>query len=120
LNGQFIKTKILKWNTSLHREVEGGRMNLTRYEQEVVINLNADEEMATVYSANPTWIRKMDALVREFPDVFRIKRWTEISKTYEMPKKYVRIGKPRELSSEQRNNLEKMRDIKKKGSNKAF
>ncbi len=28
-------------------------MNLTRYEQEVVINLNADEEMATVYSANP-------------------------------------------------------------------
>ena len=33
-------------------------MNLTRYEQEVVINFNADEEMATVYSANPAWIRK--------------------------------------------------------------
>ena len=56
-------------------------MNLTRYEQEVVINLNADEGMATVYSSNPAWIRKMDALVKEFPDVFRIKRWTEISKT---------------------------------------
>ncbi len=61
----------------------------------------------------PVWIRKMDALVRELPDVFRIKRWMEVSKTYEMPKKYVRIGKPRELSSAQRENLEKMRGIKK-------
>lgn len=85
-------------------------MNLTRYEQEVVINLNADEDMATVYSANPAWIRKMDALVREFPDVFRIKRWTEVSKTYEVPKKYIRIGKPRELSSAQKENLQKMRN----------
>lgn len=47
-------------------------MNLTRYEQEVVINLNADEDMATVYSANPAWIRKMDALVKEFPDIFML------------------------------------------------
>ena len=77
-----------------------------------MINLNADEDMATVYSANPTWIRKMDALVREFPNVFRIKRWTEISKTYEMPKKYVYIGKPRKVSSAQRENLVKIRNAK--------
>ena len=92
-------------------------MNLTRYEQEVVINFNADEEMATVYSANAAWIRKMDALVREFPDIFHVKRQTEISKTYEMPKKLVRIGKPRELSHAQRENLEKMRNIKMKNVN---
>lgn len=87
-------------------------MNLTRYEQEVVINFNADDEMATVYSANPAWIRKMDKLCREFPDVFRIRRWTEVSKTYEMPKKYVRIGRPREVSPAQRENLAKMRDAR--------
>jgi len=92
-------------------------MNLTRYEQEVVINLNADEDMATVYSANPAWIRKMDALVKEFPDIFHVKRQTEISKTYEMPKKLVRIGKPSELSHAQRENLEKMRNIKMKNVN---
>ena len=92
-------------------------MNLTRYEQEVVINLNADEEMATVYSANPAWIRKMDALVKEFPDIFYVKRQTEISKTYEMPKKFVRIGKPRELSQAQRENLEKMQNVKMKNVN---
>ena len=49
-------------------------MNLTRYEQEVVINFNADEDTATVYSANPSWLRKMDALVKEFPDTFRLIR----------------------------------------------
>ncbi|MDE5598587.1 MAG: hypothetical protein K2J04_12270 [Lachnospiraceae bacterium] len=87
-------------------------MNLTRYEQVVVINFNADEEIATDYSSNPAWIRKMDTLVREFHDVFRIKRWTEVSKTYEMLKKYVRIGRPRELSSAQRENLEKTRNAK--------
>ncbi len=92
-------------------------MNLTRYEQEVVINMNADEDMATVYSANPAWIRKMDALVKEFPDIFYVKRQTEISKTYEMPKKFVRIGKPRELSQAQRENLEKMQNVKMKNVN---
>ena len=92
-------------------------MSLTRYEQEVVINFNADDEMATVYSANPVWIRKMDALVKEFPDIFHVKRQTEISKTYEMPKKFVRIGKPRELSQAQRENLEKMQNVKMKNVN---
>ena len=93
-------------------------MKLSRYEQEVVINFNADDEMATVYSANPAMDngtkvpRKMDKLCKEFPDVFCAKRWTEISKTYEVPKKYIRIGKPRELSSAQRENLEQMRDAK--------
>ncbi len=89
-------------------------MKLTRYEQEVVIHLNADEEMATVYSANPAWIRKMDGLVREYPDVFRMKRQTEISRTYEVPKKYVRIAKPRGLFPAQKENLEKMRESRKK------
>lgn len=54
---------------------------------EVVVNFNADEDMAIIYSANPAWIRKMDALVREFPDIFHVKLWTEVSKTYEMPKR---------------------------------
>ncbi len=89
-------------------------MKLSRYEQEVVILLNAEEGVATVYSANPAWIRKMDALVKEFPDVFRVTRQTETSKTYELPKKLVRIWKPRALSSAQKENLAKMRDSLKK------
>ncbi len=56
----------------------------------------------------------MDALVKEFPDVFRVTRQTETSKTYEFPKKLVRIGKPRELSSARRENLAKMGNSLKK------
>lgn len=62
-------------------------MKLSRYEQEVVINLNADEDEATVYTANPMWIRKMDKLCKEFPEVIRLKSWTEVSKTYVLLKK---------------------------------
>lgn len=53
---------------------------------------------------------------------FAIKQQTENSKIYEVPKHLVWIGKPRELSSEQKRNFPKMVDMKrKKGSNdKAF
>ncbi len=39
-------------------------MNLTRYEQEVVINLNAEEDVAIIYSSNPVWLRKMELLCK--------------------------------------------------------
>ena len=48
-------------------------MKLSRYEQEVVINFNADESEATVYTANPAWMRKMDKLCKEFPEVIPAK-----------------------------------------------
>lgn len=89
-------------------------MRLSRYEQEVVILLNAEDDAATVYSANPAMdsmtkvMRKMDALVKEFPDIFRITRQTDISRTYELPKKLVRIGRPREISLAQEKNLKRM------------
>ena len=67
-------------------------MNLTRYEQEVVINLNAEEDVATIYSSNPVWLRKMETLASEFPDVFLLIRQSGISKTYSFPKRLLRIA----------------------------
>ncbi len=84
-------------------------MKLSRYEQEVVINLNADEDEATVYTANPAWIRKMDKLHKEFPDIIRLKSWMEVSKTYVLPKNFVRIGKPRVLREAQLRHLKELR-----------
>ncbi|MCI9140775.1 hypothetical protein D7X25_13290 [bacterium 1XD42-8] len=66
-------------------------MKLSRYEQEVVIKLNDDEDEATVYTANPVWIRKMDKLHKEFPNIIRLKSWTEVSKTYVLPQNLVRM-----------------------------
>ncbi len=38
-------------------------MRLTRYEQETIINFNAGEKMATVYTADPAVIRNLVSLV---------------------------------------------------------
>ena len=75
---------------------------LSRYEQETIINFNAGEEMATVYTRDPAVMRKLDALVIEFPEVYRCIGETDIDKTYEMPKLSVTYRKPRRLSEEQR------------------
>lgn len=87
-------------------------MKLSRYEQEAVINLNADEDEATVYTANPVWIRKMDKLHREFPEITRLKSWTEVSKTYVLPKNLIRIGKPTTLSEAQLRHLQELKNKK--------
>ena len=80
---------------------------LSRYEQETIINFNAGEEMATVYTREPAVMRKLDALVIEFPEVYRCIGATDIDKTYEMPKLSVSYRKPRKLSEEQRGHEEK-------------
>ena len=48
--------------------------SLSRYEQEVIINFNAEEDTATLYTANPAWIRKLDRLVEQNPEQFEIYR----------------------------------------------
>lgn len=66
-------------------------MKLSKYEQEVVINFNAEENFASLYTANPKWIRKMDGLTKMNPNLFSVVREDEVSKTYEFPKKLVCI-----------------------------
>lgn len=77
-------------------------MRLTRYEQETIINFNAGEQTATLYTRDPAVIRQVDALVIEFPDIFKCIGATDIDRTYEMPKSSVTYRKPRRLSEEQR------------------
>ena len=77
-------------------------MNLTKYEQETVINFNAGEQLATVYTRDRAVMRKLDALVIEFSDVYKLISETDIDKTYSMPKSFVSYRKPRRLSDERR------------------
>ena len=82
-------------------------MKMTRYEQETVINFNAGEKNATLYTRDPAVIRKVDALVTEFPDTFKCINETDIDKTYEIPKTSVTYRKPRKISEAQRNAVRK-------------
>ena len=51
----------------------------------------------------------MDKLHKEFSDIIRLKSWTEVSKTYVLPKNLVRIGKPKVLSEAQLRHLKELR-----------
>ena len=77
-------------------------MNLSRSEQETVINFNAKEKMATLYTRDPAIMKQMDTLVNEFPNIYRLVDSTDIDRTYIMPKEYVSYRRPRNLSVAQR------------------
>jgi hypothetical protein len=76
--------------------------NLTKYEQETIINFNAGEQTAKVYTRDKAVMRKLDTLVTEFPEVYKLINETEYDRTYEMPKSHVNYRKPRHLTDEQR------------------
>jgi hypothetical protein len=78
-------------------------MKISRYEQETVINFNAGESKATLYTRDPAVMRKLDALVNDYPDTFMCMGETDIDKTYELPKSTITYRKPRNISVAQRN-----------------
>lgn len=90
--------------------------SLSKYEQETVINFNAGEQTAVVYTRDKAVMRKLDALVIAFPEVYKLVGETDIDKTYSMPKSCISYRKPRKLSEEQRNSararIERINDKK--------
>ena len=76
--------------------------NLTKYEMETVVNYNAGEQTATVYTRDKPVMRKLDRLVADYPDSYKLLKQTDIDKTCSMPMSYVAYRKPRMVSDEQR------------------
>ena len=83
-------------------------MKLSRYEQETIVNYNAGEQIATVYTRDKAVMRKLDTLVANFPDTYKLIKQDEVSKTYSFPKSYVSCRKPRTVSTEQRERARQM------------
>ena len=77
-------------------------MTISREEQETIVNYNAAEQTATVYTRDKTVMRRLDALKDAFPDTYRLIGETDIDKTYEMPKSLVNFRKPMRISEAQR------------------
>ena len=75
---------------------------LTKYEMETIVNYNAGEQTATVYTRDKAVMRKLDTLVADFPDTYKLIGRDEVSKTYSFPKSYVSYRKPRKINEEQR------------------
>lgn len=77
-------------------------MKLSRYEQETIINYNAGEATAIIYTRDENAMRKLDKLVIEYPDIYKLIKQDDVSKTYSAPKAYINYRKPRKISEEQR------------------
>ena len=80
-------------------------MTLSIEEQEVCINAMRDEDFATVYCSDRTWITKMDKLVEKSPSLFEVIAETDYGKTYKFPKRLVSIRSSivsREMTDEQK------------------
>ena len=90
-------------------------MKLSKYEQETLVNYNAEDQTAVIYTRDRTVMRRLDALVNEFPEVYRCIRVSDIDKTNEMPKAYVNYRRPRRLTDKQRKNAaERARKLRQK------
>lgn len=80
-------------------------MTLSIEEQEVCINAMRNEEFATIYCSDRTWITKMDKLVEKSPNLFEVIAETDYGKTYKFPKRLISIRSSivtREMTDEQK------------------
>lgn len=85
-------------------------MGFLKVEQETMINFNAAEDTATLYTADPVMIRKMDKIVEENPEQFKGEVHSRYNgevyaKNYTFPKRFVSIRTKdvtRNMSEEQK------------------
>ena len=75
------------------------------YEQETSITYNNEENTATIYTARPVDIRKLDKLYSERSDDMKLKASTDLSRTYSIPKKWIKIVPNRILTEEQKEEI---------------
>lgn len=76
-------------------------MNLTKYEQETIINYNNEEKTASVFTYDKSLIRKLDKKLGEIPDMKLIRRGEDFAE-YSLPKRWIKVSFPRQYSDEQR------------------
>lgn len=77
---------------------------LTRYEMETIINFNEGEDTASVYTHNKSLRRKLEKLAQERPKDCRLFKVSHRDQAveYYIPKGWIRIYPPRQISDEQR------------------
>ena len=79
-------------------------MNLTRYEQETIINFNEGEDAASVYTHNKALRRKLEHLAHERPEECRLFKTYHDGQAveYYIPKRWLKIRPTRILNEEER------------------
>lgn len=74
-------------------------MNLTKYEQETIINFNEDEPTADVYTYNRRLRNRLSKIAKENPECQIVKEADDYLE-FIVPKKWVKVSPPRKMSEE--------------------
>ena len=77
-------------------------MNLTKYEQETIVNYNNGDKIGTIYTADPVVIRKLTKLIDAYPEDYKLIRKNDFSLECSFPKKLIQFRKPIHLTQEQK------------------
>ena len=93
-------------------------MTLTNQERETIITFNEADDFAVVDTCNKAWINKLDKLVSCNPKIVGDKS-DEFGKRYLLPKSWIKVRAPREISDEERAVL-RQRAIENLGKAKAI
>lgn len=91
-------------------------INLSRYEQETIITYNNEEKTANIYTYDKSLIRQINSRLSDFSDIKLIRSgedWAE----YSLPKSYIKVRFPRQLSDEQRQAMAKRMKNIRQGTN---
>ena len=77
--------------------------NISKFEQETIVNFNAGEKTASIYTADPWIMKKLDKLCKTYPNSYKLVSQDSYSKTYEVEsKKLIQFRSPRILTEEQK------------------
>lgn len=93
-------------------------MTLTNQERETIIVFNEADDSAIVDTCNRAWINKLDKLVSCNSKIVE-DRTDEFGKRYIMPKSWIKVRAPREISEQERAVL-KQRAIENLGKRKTY
>lgn len=78
------------------------KYKLTEQEQEMTLTVVRADDVVTCYTSDRVYMRKLDKLHQEFPDVYK-RTWEDgqvmgdglpMGVRYEFPRRYLRFGKP--------------------------
>lgn len=85
---------------------------LTAYEKETIINYNAAEKVASIYTHDRSLIRKLMDLAKTREDII-VECGDENCASFIVPKKWIKVNAGRVLTEEERSaRAERMRSIK--------
>ena len=93
-------------------------MALTNQERETIIIFNEADDAAIIDTCNKGWINKLDKLVSSNPKIVE-DRTDEHSKRYILPKSWIKVRAPREISDDERAVL-RQRAIENLGKRKTY